>query len=166
MPAPERFAVTVDVLVFAPSEHGPALLCIQRARPPFAGCWALPGGFVDAGEDLSQAALRELAEETGVDLTTDDLMQLGAFGTPGRDPRGQTITVAFIALMTEEPTVEAADDAAKARFWPVEGLLGGHGPIALAFDHLDILSVALDRLDGLGEEEIDDEDDEGTGGKA
>ena len=59
-----------------------------------------------------------------------------------------------------------ADDAAKARFWPVEGLLGGHGPIALAFDHLDILSVALDRLDGLGEEEIDDEDDEGTGGKA
>jgi 8-oxo-dGTP diphosphatase len=166
MPAPERFAVTVDVLMFAPSEHGPALLCIERAKPPFAGCWALPGGFVDAGEDLPQAAVRELAEETGVAITEDELIQLGAFGAPGRDPRGQTITVAFIALMTEEPVVEAADDAAKARFWPVEGLIGGHGPITLAFDHLDILSSALDRLNSLGVDEIDDEDGEETGGKA
>ena len=166
MPAPDRFAVTVDILVFAPSEHGPALLCIERARPPFAGCWALPGGFVDQGEDLPQAAVRELAEETGVELSGDDLIQLAAFGAPGRDPRGQTITVAFISLLTEEPQVVASDDAAKARFWPVEGLIGGHGPITLAFDHHDILECALDRLNSLGIDELEDTEDKDSAGKA
>ena len=166
MPAPTRFAVTVDLLVFAPSEHGPALLCIERARSPFAGCWALPGGFVDEGEDLAQAAVRELLEETGVELGIDDLIQLAAFGAPGRDPRGQTITVAFICRMSEEPEVSASDDAAKARFWPVEGLIGGHGPITLAFDHLDILECALDRLNSLGVDEIEDTEDKDNTGKA
>ena len=151
MPPPTRFLVTVDVLVFAPSEHGPALLCIERAHQPFAGCWALPGGFVDEGEDLVEAALRELLEETGLELVQDELIQLAAFGTPGRDPRGQTITVAFIALLSDEPAVRGGDDAAKARFFPVEGLLGGHGPITLAFDHLEILECALERINRLGE---------------
>lgn len=160
MPAPDRFAVSVDTLVFAPSEHGPALLCIERKNPPFAGCWALPGGFVDRGEDLPEAALRELSEETGVALELDEIFQLGAFGSPGRDPRGQTVTVAFIALLSEEPEVNSGDDAAKARFWPIEALMAGSGPITLAFDHLDILEAALERLDLLGIDELDASDSE------
>ncbi len=163
MGEPHRYAVTVDILVFAPSEHGPALLCVERAYAPFQGCWALPGGFVDPGEDLPDAAVRELLEETGMDLTTDELVQLAAFGTPGRDPRGQTITVAFMALLPEEPEVQAGDDAAKAKFWPVEGLLGGHGPITMAFDHQDILISAIDRLNSLGIDEIQEADEESSG---
>jgi 8-oxo-dGTP diphosphatase len=160
MPKPHRFAVTVDLLVFVPSEHGPALLCVQRAHDPYAGCWALPGGFVDEGEDLDEAAVRELYEETGLQLGAEELVQLAAFGEPGRDPRGQTITIAFIALLSEEPLIEAGDDAAKACFWPIEGLLTGHGPITLAFDHEDILRSAIDRLNSLDLEEGDDDDEE------
>ena len=163
MGKPHRYAVTVDVLVFAPSEHGPALLCVERANPPFQGCWALPGGFIDPGEDLPAAAVRELVEETGVELAVDELVQLAAFGAPGRDPRGQTITVAFIALLNEEPQVQAGDDAAKARFWPVEGLLGGHGPITMAFDHQEILHSAIDRLNSLGIDTLEVEDEEDSG---
>ena len=161
-----RFPVTVDVLVFAPSENGPALLCVQRAYAPFQGCWALPGGFVDMGEDLPQAAVRELMEETGVGVDSTELIQLGAFGAPGRDPRGQTITVAYIALLSDEPEVRAGDDAARACFWPVEGLLTGHGPITMAFDHDDILAAAIERLNSLELEDVEDEEPDEDGGKA
>jgi 8-oxo-dGTP diphosphatase len=160
MPEPHRFAVTVDLLVFVPSEHGPALLCVQRAYDPYAGCWALPGGFVDEGEDLAEAAARELYEETGLQLGAEELVQFAAFGDPGRDPRGQTITIAFIALLSEQPLIKAGDDAAKACFWPIASLLTGHGPIALAFDHEDILRAAIDRVNSLNLEGGDDDDDE------
>ena len=82
MPPPSRFPVTVDVLVFVPSEHGPALLCIERAHQPFAGCWALPGGFVDEGEDLVEAALRELLEEIGLN-SYRTMIQLAALARLG-----------------------------------------------------------------------------------
>ena len=75
------------------------MLLIQRKNDPFAGSWALPGGFVDEGENLEQAAARELQEETSVDPTSVPLVQVGAYGDPGRDPRGWTVSVAYCAVV-------------------------------------------------------------------
>ena len=85
-----RPAVTVDIVI-ATREESPRVLLIRRKNEPFAGCWALPGGFVEMDETLESAARRELHEETGV--KTKALVQLGTFGDPGRDPRGRTISV-------------------------------------------------------------------------
>src|ERR1700754_2161507 len=99
-----RPSVTADaVLLYRDGERIEVLL-IKRAREPFKGTWALPGGFVDQDESLERAAARELKEETGLEGIR--LEQLGAFGDPGRDPRGHTVSVAFVALL--ENRVQAA----------------------------------------------------------
>jgi 8-oxo-dGTP diphosphatase len=135
-----RPAVTVDVVVFG-YDGGPdlRLLLIQRGSDPFRGQWALPGGFVEMEEDLETSALRELEEETGVkDLFVE---QLYTFGTPGRDPRGRVISVAYFALvnLTDHPAV-ASSDAAEAEWYPLNELP------ELAFDHADIIDKATSRL--------------------
>src|SRR6266404_4332625 len=89
-----RPAVTVD-LVIVTREKKPRVLLIRRKHEPFADCWAIPGGFVDMDEPLDAAARRELLEETGVRV--QQVVQLGTFGAPGRDPRGRTISVAYLA---------------------------------------------------------------------
>lgn len=93
----------MDTCILAcPEDEGePSMLLIQRKHDPFAGKWALPGGFVDEGEPLDQAAARELQEETSVDTVAQQirLEQVGAFGDPGRDPRGWTVTVAYVAIV-------------------------------------------------------------------
>ena len=86
------------------------MLLIQRKNDPFAGSWALPGGFVDEGENLEQAAARELQEETSVDPTSVPLVQVGAYGDPGRDPRGWTVSVAYCAV------VPSSDMGVQVRF--------------------------------------------------
>lgn len=92
------------------------MLLIQRKHPPFQGHWALPGGFVDEGETLEQAAAREVEEETGYRVETHaDLVQVGAFGDPGRDPRGWTVTVAYALAVPRTKPVEGADDATRAQ---------------------------------------------------
>lgn len=134
-----RPGLTVDCAAFAFDGNGLELLLIQRAHAPFEGAWALPGGFVDANERLEDAARRELAEETGV--TGLDLEQCGAFGDPGRDPRGHTVSVVFVSLVpraAHEP--RAASDARAARWFSTS-----HLP-SLAFDHDRIVTAALDRL--------------------
>jgi 8-oxo-dGTP diphosphatase len=129
-----RPAVTVDIVVVT-REKKPRVLLIRRKHEPYAGCWALPGGFVDEGETLVQAARRELHEETGLKLSR--LEQLFTFGDPGRDPRGWTVSVAFISRFdAKKVKAVAADDAAEVGWHPLDRLP------ALAFDHRTILRNA------------------------
>jgi 8-oxo-dGTP diphosphatase len=132
-------AVTVDVVVFTLAGNALQILLVRRARPPWQGMWALPGGFVEIDESLRRAAWRELREETGV--TTGYLEQLGAFGRPDRDPRERIITVAYFSFVpAERLRIEAASDAADARLFAVEALP------ALAADHERIVTLTLRRV--------------------
>ncbi|GAC1485510.1 MAG: hypothetical protein NVS1B9_03570 [Solirubrobacteraceae bacterium] len=121
------------------------VLLIQRAGEPFAGQWALPGGFVDQGEPVRHAGPRELEEETGVVVPEAELVLLGVWDTPGRDPRGWSVSVVWMCALTGEQTPQAGDDAAAARWWAVDELP------PLAFDHADILAAALALEAGSGE---------------
>jgi 8-oxo-dGTP diphosphatase len=131
-----RPMLTTDVVVLAGAAETPRVLLIQRGNPPFAGSWALPGGFVEQCEQVAEAAPRELAEETGLNLDAGSLELLGVYDTPGRDPRGWTVSVVYIARVSGESTVAGADDASDARWFSVEELP------ELAFDHELILAHA------------------------
>lgn len=135
-----RPALTTDVAVFSLRAQRLQLLLIRRANPPFAGHWALPGGFLDRDEDLDHCARRELEEETG--LTDLYLEQLYSFGAPGRDPRGRVVSVAYFALLPAHRAdrCRAGSDAAELAWFPVDALP------ALAFDHADIIALARQRL--------------------
>ncbi|PNW85501.1 hypothetical protein CHLRE_03g189500v5 [Chlamydomonas reinhardtii] len=138
-----RPAMTVDaIIVSQPTPASPAqLLLIRRKFDPFKDSWALPGGFVDAGEGLDVAAARELQEETSVDPASVSMTQVGAFADPGRDPRGWTVTVAYAALVpSTELGVKAADDAKDARWFDVSALP------QLAFDHKLVVRSSLRHL--------------------
>ena len=136
-----RAALTVDCVIFGLDRDDLKVLLIQRDLEPFAGQWAIPGGFVEVGEPLEAAARRELAEETG--LHEIYLEQLYTFGDPGRDPREHVVTVAYYALVNIfDHQVQAATDARDADWFSVNDLP------PLAFDHDKILSVAHDRLRG------------------
>ena len=141
-----RIDVTVDVVALASVEGEPHVLVVRRGNPPFEGQWALPGGYLEVDEDLASAAVRELEEETGIDLSPDDLTQLGAYGAPDRDPRNRTISVAHLARLDRAAQPEGGSDAADAQWRPVTELLDSD----LAFDHATILSDALARAGSLG----------------
>lgn len=115
-----RPSVTCDVVAFTMQRDDLALLLVRRKRAPFRGAWALPGGFVDESEPLERAASRELFEETGVSGAR--LEQLGAFGDPGRDPRGHTVSIAWMTFLLAEVSLHPGDDAAEARFVPLRHL--------------------------------------------
>jgi 8-oxo-dGTP diphosphatase len=124
-----------------------SVLLIKRKKPPFEGCWAIPGGFVEPDEPLEAAARRELWEETAA--IPARVEQLHTFGDPGRDPRGWTVSVAYLARLSEEEVQvwrpEAGSDADQVGWFDLDRLP------ALAFDHGEILSYArgvLDRGDG------------------
>ena len=136
-----RPALTVDCVVFGVDDEDLKVLLIQRDLDPFAGAWALPGGFVQMEENLSDAARRELREETGLERVF--LEQLFTFGDVGRDPRGRVVSVAYYALVRlMEHRVQAATDARDAMWFPV------WDTPSLAFDHERILRRALERLKG------------------
>ncbi len=135
-----RPMVTVDAIVFARSAGKWKLLLVNRRNEPFAGKWAIPGGFIGIDEELEDAVVRELEEETA--LTAVKLEQMHAFGTCGRDPRGRQITVAFMGIVEDgDKDVRGGDDAAKARWFDIENL-----PEDMAFDHKQVAAMALERL--------------------
>src|SRR5215470_2099053 len=109
-----QFQVTVDLVVLTIRAATLRVLLVRRKYPPYRGRWALPGGFVLAHEDLDEAAVRELAEETGLRTPTGHLEQLATYGTPRRDPRGRVVTVAYLALVPDPPSPAAGTDAAAA----------------------------------------------------
>jgi 8-oxo-dGTP diphosphatase len=148
-----------------------AVLLVQRKNEPFKGQWALPGGYVNENESLERAVARELSEETG--LTGARFEQLGAFGDPGRDPRGHTITVAWVTFLFAEAAITPGDDAAAAEWHAFRQLQldgvsqtrsvppssmrremparrasprAGNASIRLAFDHAKIIARAYKRL--------------------
>lgn len=127
--------VTVDAVVFRRTRSRLEVLLVRRGNPPYKGLAAFPGGFVDMDEDLPDAAARELQEETG--LFGVKLEQLGAYGRPGRDPRGRNVSVVFMGEARGKPAVRGGDDAAEA-FWAP-----ARRPPALAFDHAEILAEAV-----------------------
>jgi ADP-ribose pyrophosphatase YjhB (NUDIX family) len=130
-------ALTADVVLLA-GDPPSSVLLIERGGDPFAGRWALPGGFIEAGERVPEGALRELAEETGVVLE-GPLELLGVYDTPGRDPRGPTVSVTYVRRCASELAATGGDDARRAR-WFALGVLP-----ALAFDHDTVVADAIRR---------------------
>jgi len=147
-----RPSVTADCALFAMRAEDLAILLIKRKGAPYKGAWALPGGFVNENEPLEKAAARELVEETGISGVP--LEQLGAFGDPGRDPRGHVVTVAFYSFVVADTQPVAADDAAEAAWHSLRALplpsWGARSPVRtavkLAFDHAYIIDAARRRL--------------------
>ena len=113
------------------------VLLIRRKNPPFQGQYALPGGFVDLGETVEQACVREVAEETGLILSVDDIRMIGVYSAPDRDPRGHSVTVAFRAAVRNDQKPVAADDAADAEF------VSYSDDLEIGFDHHDIIQDGL-----------------------
>ena len=129
MPMPETPKLTVDIIIELVDQVDRPILLIERKNPPYG--WALPGGFVDIGESLEQAAVREAAEE--ISLPVQLIALLGCYSNPHRDPRGQTASAVYIAEARGTP--RAADDAANVQSFSPENL-----PETLAFDHGEILA--------------------------
>jgi 8-oxo-dGTP diphosphatase len=131
--------VTVDVVCFRRTARGDCVLLVRRGNEPFKGCWATPGGYINMEEDLETAARRELREET--QFKPAAMEQFYCFGEPGRDPRGRTISVAFLAWIDDKDEsiceqIRAGDDAAEARWFELDKLP------ELAFDHAKIIERA------------------------
>lgn len=133
-----RPAVTADCIVIT-KEAEPKVLLIERGDEPFKGCWAFPGGFMNMDETTEQCAIRELEEETG--LKVSEVHQIGAYSKVDRDPRGRTVTVAYLAIVDTLMAVKGQDDAAKAQWFLLSALP------ELAFDHDEIMRDAVKKYE-------------------
>jgi|GEM_PF-116223 len=132
-----RPALAVDLVVLRNGDAGQEILLIQRKHAPFAGCWALPGGFVEPDETVGEAALRELLEETGVAGLNP--VEIGTWSHPDRDPRGRVVSVAFLLTVDGRTKAIAGDDAGNAGWFPLKR------PPELAFDHAEMITAARNR---------------------
>src|SRR5262245_31294654 len=137
------FAVTVDIVILTMSGGTLNVLLVRRGEAPYAGLWAIPGGFKRPNETLDEAARRELVEETGVDVPSL-LTQFGAYGDPGRDPRMNVVTVGYLAVLRDVGAVQAGTDAADAALTPISQVL--NEDLDLAFDHVHIVRDAIERV--------------------
>ncbi|TXT59370.1 MAG: ADP-ribose pyrophosphatase [Promethearchaeota archaeon] len=134
MPRPETPLLTVDAVILFDSDN---LVLIKRKNPPFKGQYALPGGFVDVGETVEVACIREAKEETNINVKITEL--IGVFSKPDRDPRGHTVSIAFLCepkSNREDP--KAQDDAAELELVPIQKIR----KMKLAFDHKQIIKKA------------------------
>lgn len=141
-------SLTVDTVLFGTNDPNILaedtinqlhVLLIRRDQEPFKGSWALPGGYMDAGETARAAAARELREEADVDVWATDLRLVGVFDEPGRDPRGDVISLAYSMVIPQLPPPTAGDDAAVAQWVRIQDIAEDE----LAFDHAEILNAAL-----------------------
>ncbi len=132
MSYPKTPLLAVDCVVVDP---GRGVLMVRRKNPPYKGYLALPGGFVEIGETVEQAARRELAEETGLEATK--LSLVGVYSKPDRDPRGHTCSIAFLATVEAKAEPRAGDDA-EAVAW-----IKNIDDVEIAFDHREIITDAL-----------------------
>jgi 8-oxo-dGTP diphosphatase len=139
------FAVAVDLAIFTIRDGALSVLLVERGDDPYAGSWALPGGFVEPDEDAETAAWRELREETAVERFAGHLEQLRTYSAPDRDPRMRVVSVAHVAFAPDLPAPEAGSDATGARWWAADEVLDD-GRVALAFDHAEILGDARERI--------------------
>lgn len=165
-PKYEKPALTVDMVLmcYNKEEDQIKVLLIQRKSHPYRNSWALPGGFVNPNESSGASVIRETKEETGVDISLQNIDQLHTFSTPNRDPRGWVVTVAYLAFIGEDPLI-AGDDASQVRWFNLERkghllhLTSGEvniildlrdgtssGSDTLAFDHSDIILKAFKRV--------------------
>jgi 8-oxo-dGTP diphosphatase len=139
---PRRYppvAVTVDVVALTIRDRRLHVLIVERGVEPYEGAWALPGGFIKPDEDLAGAAVRELAEETGLDTAPAHIEQLASYGGPGRDPRMRVVSISYLAFAPDLPDPRAGTDAAAAVWHPVDDVP------RLAFDHQRILADGVER---------------------
>ena len=125
-----RPTVTADCVVITHKAE-PRVLFIKPGGEPFKDCWAIPGGFMEMNETTEQCAVRELKEETNIDIS--DLHQIGVYSKVDRDPRGRTISVAYLAITDKTQIAVGQDDAAEVKWWPLTALP------EMAFDHDDIM---------------------------
>ncbi|HKX86963.1 MAG TPA: NUDIX hydrolase [Flavobacterium sp.] len=131
-----KISVTVDIVLIKDT-NPKQLLLIKRKNEPFKDCWALPGGFVDENEDLEIAAKRELEEETQVKI--NELIQIGAYGKPFRDPRSHVVSIAYFSTVNKNTIAKASDDAKEAKWFKINDLPD------LAFDHIDIINDTINK---------------------
>lgn len=131
-----RPAISVDIVVLRRRGDVLEVALIRRLRPPYEGCWALPGGFMDIDESVEAAAARELREETG--LIAPSLKLIGPFSAVDRDPRGRVVSIAFVTVIDAQQIPRAGDDAAEVQWFAI-----GELP-PLAFDHARILEAGLE----------------------
>ena len=135
-------ALSVDAVIFTIRNGQSMVALVRRGNPPYLGDWALPGGLVEVDEDLAEAAARELAEETGLEVPISRLNQLGVYGAPRRDPRMRVVSVVFWAMVPDLADPVGGTDAASASLVEVEEVLGED--FELAFDHDRILADAVE----------------------
>jgi 8-oxo-dGTP diphosphatase len=136
--------LAVDLVILTLRGSSLQVLLVERGVEPYLGSMALPGGFLrSADEDILTAARRELSEEAGLDVGNLHLEQLSVYGTPGRDPRGRVVSVAYLAIAPRLPEPVAGTDAATARWTPVDEVLSS--TIGLAFDHRQIVADGVGR---------------------
>jgi 8-oxo-dGTP diphosphatase len=141
---PPAVLLAVDLVILTLRESLLQVLLVERGIEPFRGAQALPGGFLNnAGEDIVAAAHRELREEANLDGARLHLEQLGAYGEPGRDPRGRIVSVAYLAIAPGLPEPVAGTDAAQASWRLVDDVLSGG--LELAFDHTRIVADGVER---------------------